>query len=233
MNEFNRHHGMLVKVARAIGSDLLKQVVFVGGCTTGLLLTDDFSREQVRHTDDVDLIVNVVGKIGWAKLQAELRSKGFRDNMVDDGPICAMKLGELRVDFMPDDETILGFTNQWYAEALQTAQEYRLTDDLRIQLVQPAYFLATKLVAYTGRGKNDPLASQDIEDILSLVDGREELSGELDQAPPALRQYVAQQISALLADPNFDYAVQSAAGNDSGRSKLIFERLDHLSRIAI
>ena len=112
-------------------------------------------------------------------------------------------------------------------------QEYRLNEDLGIQLVHPAYFLATKLVAYLGRGKNDPLGSQDMEDILSLVSGRKELTAEVSQAPEELQNYIAQQISMHLTNPHFDYAVQSAAGNDGGRINLIFERLEQLRRVAI
>lgn len=76
MSNYNRHKAMIAKVATAMGPELLDKVAFVGGCTTGLLLTDDFSREQVRHTDDVDLIVHVVGHVGWARLQEHLRSLG-------------------------------------------------------------------------------------------------------------------------------------------------------------
>lgn len=36
------HVDMIAVVARALGSDLLAKVAFVGGCTTGLLLTDSF-----------------------------------------------------------------------------------------------------------------------------------------------------------------------------------------------
>ncbi|CCG88017.1 hypothetical protein EPIR_2654 [Erwinia piriflorinigrans CFBP 5888] len=32
-----------------------------------------------------------------------------------------MQLGELRVDIMPDDEDILGFSNRWYKEAMENA----------------------------------------------------------------------------------------------------------------
>ena len=39
----------------------------------------------------------------------------------DQSPICAMALGELWVDFMPDDPAILGFSNRWYRQALDTA----------------------------------------------------------------------------------------------------------------
>ena len=111
MNHFNYYKQMIVQVAEALGSELLSQVVFIGGCATGLLITDDFTREQVRYTDDVDMIVHIMSYSDWAKLQKQLREKGFSHNQ--DGPVCGMKLGELKVDFMPDNRDILGFSNCW------------------------------------------------------------------------------------------------------------------------
>jgi hypothetical protein len=58
MSIINLQKAMSVKVAEALG-DMLSEVVFVGGCTTGLLVTDDFTKEQIRYTDDEDLIVNI------------------------------------------------------------------------------------------------------------------------------------------------------------------------------
>ena len=60
MSLFDDQRAMLRRVAEALGEELREQVAFVGGCTTGLLLTDPFTREQVRSTDDVDLIVSVM-----------------------------------------------------------------------------------------------------------------------------------------------------------------------------
>jgi hypothetical protein len=58
MSTINLQKAMLVKVAEALG-DMLSEVAFVGGCTTGLLVTDDFTKEQIRYTDDEYLIVNI------------------------------------------------------------------------------------------------------------------------------------------------------------------------------
>lgn len=136
------------------------EVVFVGGCTIGLLVTDEVTKEGVRFTDDVDLIINVVGYTGWTVFQDQLKSKGFSVHS-DDDVICRMRLGELIVDFMPDDKNILGFSNRWYEQALVQAQDYQLSDDLVIRFLTPPYFVATKLEAYKGRGNNDLLASHD------------------------------------------------------------------------
>ncbi|WP_228768281.1 hypothetical protein [Limnohabitans sp. DM1] len=226
------HVDMIAVVARALGPDLLAKVAFVGGCTTGLLLTDAFSKQQVRHTDDVDLIVHVVGHVGLASLQAQLVGCGFSHSMEDDAPICAMRLGQLRVDFMPDDVAVLGFTNRWYAQALHSALPFALPDGQVIRLLTPAFFVATKLEAYLGRGNNDPLGSRDIEDILTLVDGRAELVQDLQTASLELRSFVATELRRLMPLVPFSYAVTSAAGNDAGRERLIFERLETLVGMA-
>ena len=224
---------MVGKVAEALGPDLREQVAFVGGCTTSFLLTDEFVLEQVRHTEDVDLIVHVMGYPGFHKLQQALRAKGFKDMPPDPGecaPVCAMKLDELRVDFMPDDLQVLGFSNRWYGDALKTAMPYQLSDDLSIRLVNPPYFLATKLEAYKGRGKGDTLSSHDIEDLLTLIDGRESLIDEVSTAPDELRDYLAEEFSLLLKNSDFEYAVSSQVGGDAKREIILFERIEILAQ---
>lgn len=146
---------MLQRVAEALGSDLREKMTFVGGCTTSLLVTDEFTREQIRHTDDVDLIMHVMSYTNYSALQQELQAHGFKIEVPDDdgAPICAMKLGDLRVDFMPDDESVLGFTNRWYRKAMETSTYFNLAPELSINLISPVYFIATKLEAYNGRGR--------------------------------------------------------------------------------
>jgi len=224
---------MLQRVAAALGPELLEQVAFVGGCTTGLLITDPVSREAVRYTDDVDLIVHVVGPGNWYRLQHDLGGRGFRTSPEDE-VICRTRLRDgtgpdLIVDFMPDDAAILGFSNCWYADALREATDHVLPDGTVIRVVSPAHFLGTKLEAYRGRGGNDPLASRDVEDILNVVDGRESLAEEVAAAAMPLRADIAAGIAALLRHRDFDYAVQAAARNNRQREELIFRRLESIA----
>lgn len=222
MDASKQNIAMLSAVATALGEELLASVAFVGGSTTSLLLTDDFTKERVRYTDDVDLIVDVVGRAGWHQFEEQLRARGFRN---DQDVICRMILDGLKVDFMPDDAAVLGFTNRWYRDAVATAQPHQLTDALEIRLVTPPYFVATKLEAYRGRGNNDPLASHDVEDVLNLVDGRPAIVREVREAEHGLRHYIAEQIRMLLSDPSFEYAVQSASLGNTPREELLLERL--------
>lgn len=223
---------MLQRVADALGAALLREVAFVGGCTTGLMMTDAVSREAVRFTDDVDLIVHMLGMGSWYQLQRGLADRGFHSSPEDD-VICRMRLRDgsaedLIVDFMPDDPSILGFSNRWYADALRSADDHALPGGTVIRVVSPAYFLGTKLEAFRGRGNNDPLGSQDVEDILNVVDGRASLAEDIAHAPEALRADIAEGLAALLRHRDFDYAVQAAARNNRQREELIFERLETL-----
>lgn len=93
--------------------------------------------------------------------------------------ICRLRLGDLKVDFMPDDESILGVSNRWYAKGIETAVTCHLNERLNIKRLTPELFVATKLEAYLGRGNDNLLGSRDIEDILLVVDGREELVAEI------------------------------------------------------
>jgi predicted nucleotidyltransferase len=215
---------MLEVVAQALGPDLCSQVAFVGGCTTALLLTDEFSLEDVRYTDDVDLVVHLTGYAQWPRLMERLRGQGFMESQQDEVN-CRMRLGELKVDFMPDDAAILGYSNLWFAPGFANAQPYTLPNGCQIRLFTPPYFLGTKLEAYAGRGANNPLESKDLEDILNLVNGREELQQEVQAAAPELRAYLATALGPLLDNGDFAYLVQSAARGNSEREALIWQRL--------
>jgi len=65
VSNINLQRQMIEVVARALGDELLHQMVFVGGCTTGLLVTDEFTKEQIRYTEDVDLVVHVINRGEW------------------------------------------------------------------------------------------------------------------------------------------------------------------------
>ena len=219
---------MIKLVANALGPDMLNETAFVGGCTTGLLLTDSLTKETVRYTEDVDLIIDVIGYPKWVQLQENLRKKGFKESM-SKGPICRMLLNELEVDFMPIDESILGFSNIWYRQALESARPHILDENLTINLLTPPLFVATKLEAYQGRGNDDPIGSRDIEDIIILFDGREEIVNEITNSDNKLKDYIASHISSLLEDSLLEYPIQSQARNSPGRDSIIYNRLAQVS----
>ena len=63
--------------------------------------------------------------------------------------------------------------------------------------------LATKLEAFHGRGKNDFRGSHDLEDIMTVIDGRPELVGEVHLAPTNLQKYLSGEFGALVSNRDF------------------------------
>src|ERR1700682_1551718 len=171
---------LLISVARLL-RPLLDELVFVGGCTTALLITDEAAAE-VRPTYDVDSIAKITSCAEYAAFSERLRQLGFAEDHSEGAPICRWTHGEIRLDVMPSDERILGFSNRWYKSAMESAQKIQLESDLTIQVVTATLFLGTKLEALKGRGKNDYFASHDLEDVIAVIDGRPSLLDELQHA---------------------------------------------------
>lgn len=96
-------------VARILAQLGMDDVVFVGGATVGLFLTDPSSPEA-RHTLDVDVITPVTSRSAFYTLEERLRAAGF--SQPQSGPICRWLIGGVTVDLMPPFEDILGFTNR-------------------------------------------------------------------------------------------------------------------------
>jgi predicted nucleotidyltransferase len=222
---------MLEAVADALGAELRQQVAFVGGCTTVLLITDEYTQESIRGTDDVDLVIHLTSTAAWYRLEETLKTKGFK-NTGQDTVTCRLRLGALKVDFMPTDEKILGFSNTWFVGGLENAIDYTLPNGTPIKVFAAPWFLAAKLQAYLGRGKGDLLMSNDIEDIIALLDGREELIAETKHAPIELRRFVGEELSSLLRLTAFQDVIQSTA-QDPDRETLIYERLDRLIEFGV
>lgn len=230
------HEHMVTRVAKALGPELAARMAFVGGCATALLVTDELIKTTVRLTDDVDVIVHVMGYGDWHQLEMRLAERGFRSSLEEEGVTCRKLLrddepGELIVDFMPDDHRILGFSNRWYTQALESATEHELADGFRVRVVSAPYFLATKLEAFKGRGNNDPIGSRDVEDILNLVEGRPTLIEEVGSSSRELRLGVAGDMAALTRARDFDYAVGSVCNGNRDRERQIFERLATLASV--
>lgn len=221
---------MLETVAEALGNDLCRQMVFVGGCSTAVLITDEITLQEVRATDDVDLIVGLTGTAQWMQLQETLSKKGFTVSG-DDDVICRMRLGNLKVDFMPDDPDILGFSNRWYKQGIYTAIKYALPSGRVIKHLTSPLFLATKLEAYDGRGQNDPLGSHDLEDIINVVDGRPALLNEVRTASSEVRSYLAEKFQALLQHLDFENFLHGNIRGPDGRVEIVHERVKALAEL--
>lgn len=101
-----------LEVAAAILGPLLEEVVFVGGATVHLWITDP-GAPPVRATDDVDVICEIASRIDYYRLGERLRARGLQE-AVGEPVICRWRSVEPRLvpDVMPTDPRILGFSRR-------------------------------------------------------------------------------------------------------------------------
>lgn len=207
MNDENQR--MLEAAADHLGP-LLDEVVFVGGATVELWITDKAAPE-FRPTADVDVVVEIATQRDYYRFEKRVHAAGFL-NDEESGVICRFKHSEsgLILDVMPTEASILGFKNRWQAEAFPHAVTRKLRSGQEIRAIPPPLLLATKLEAFSSRGKLDFLGSRDFGDVVVLIDGREELIEEVAVAPEPLRAYVRQRFEDLSKRRDFDRGLEGA-----------------------
>jgi predicted nucleotidyltransferase len=209
---------------------VLDELVFLGGCTTGLFITDP-AAGGIRPTKDVDAIVDVTSYAKYAALSERLRALGLAEDTTPGAPLCRWRRDEFIVDVMPMDKHVLGFSNRWYPAAIETAQTLQIAGH-EVRVVTPALFIATKLDAFHGRGGGDIVASHDLEDIIAVVDGRPEMGSDVAAASGDVREYIGAEVRALLDNPDFTEALAGLLLLDAAsqaRRSLLMERLRRLA----
>jgi hypothetical protein len=229
MGDPNRQ--LLLSAARLL-RPLLEELVFVGGCATGLLVTDQAAR-SVRATIDVDAIAEITSYLENVQFGERLRDLGFTEDTREGAPLCRWRNGAVILDVMPLDEEILGFSNRWYRAAMHAATVLTLEPFLQIRSITAPFFLATKLEAFKGRGGRDYYASHDLEDVISVIDGRPELLEEVRGTSDDLRTYLALEFDSLLRNSRFIDALPGHLPPDAAsqsRIPMLLNRIEDLTK---
>ncbi len=199
------HNIHMVEIVATGLKNLLPEMVFVGGATITLYLSEHTTKSEssVRPTDDVDCVVEVAGRSEYAKLEKKLRSLGFKHSTEARVPICRWTYSGVTVDIMPTDPKIIGFSNRWYESGIANAMPFKLPSGTEIRIFTVPYLLATKIEAFKGRGKNDFLGSKDFEDIVTILDGRQDIWRDLQGSPKDVGAYLRAQFQSWVVTEEF------------------------------
>lgn len=183
-------------VANRLG-ELNEKWVFVGGATLSFY-ADELS-DEVRPTDDIDVIIELAGYVHRAELEEKLRDIGFEHD-VKSGIICRFKCQGIIVDIMSTSDDSIGGENIWYPDGLKHAIDHQVDDTCLIKILHPVYFLATKIEAFKDRGQSNGLGSKDFEDIVYILENRATIWEELDAADEKVKTYLQTEFGKLLAN---------------------------------
>lgn len=187
-------------VNNALG-ELRDKVVFVGGATVSLY--SDRMSVEVRETNDVDILIELYSRTEYAALEDKLRKIGFKNDIYSKF-VGRFTIPGVIVDVMPTDETILGFSNKWYSEGFKAAVNYRINEYHTVKIFPAPYFLASKLEAFKNRGKNEGRTSDDFEDIVFVLENRDSIWSEINEAEKSLKQYLYNEFRAMLKNPHIE-----------------------------
>lgn len=126
----------------------------------------------------------------------------------------------------------VGFTNRWYEEGVENAIEI-VSAPVSVKIFSLPYFLASKIVAFRDRGRNDYMGSRDMEDIVSLLEVSDEalLEAVWPQVSPELKAFLKKEFHELLNTSDFIDCVPGAIFNRATAkeaSAAIVERIKKL-----
>jgi hypothetical protein len=222
----------LITVAEAL-DDLKDRVIFVGGSTTALLV-DSVASGKARQTQDVDFIIDITVNAGaYHEFEEKMRSLGFVNDISQKAPICRWLINHhgfnLKVDAMPTDPSILGFSNVWYQKSIDTAVPHEIKAGLSINVIHPVYFLGTKIEAYNSRGGGDIFA-HDLEDIVYVLEHSSTIERDVYGANLDIKSYLSDAFKTLLLHPDMESGLsglldeQSAKNTVLGKMKFIADK---------
>ena len=201
------YHTNIVRL-RAVSNSLGEwkdKVIFVGGATVSLYATRPLAT-SIRPTDDVDIVVELISMGDFYKLQEHLLKLGFK-NDTESNIISRFLLQGLKVDFMPTDPSILGFSNKWYVDGVKNAVVFEMTNGESIRIFTSPYFIASKMEAFKTRGKSDLYGSHDLEDIVFVLDNRDSIAEELFASEKNVKDYLKTEFNTLLKNNSFEEAL--------------------------
>ena len=221
----------LMEAAVAGLGPVSEQMVFLGGCATGLLITDP-AAPPIRATRDVDVIIEVASLAEYYRISESLRDRGFSEDQAEQAPICRWVGHGVLLDVMPTNLDILGFGSEWYERAFGAAQVHDLPSGHTIWLISAPYFLITKLAAFDWRGHGDYALSHDMEDLIAVIDGRPTVTQEVEQLEADAHDHLARKIAALLGNRAFVDSLPGHLPGDPGnqaRLPMIVTRLQEMA----
>lgn len=221
---------MLRIIAKGLG-DLNRQVVYVGGCVAELY-ADNSAATDIRMTKDVDCVTELATYRELFEFEEEIRKRGFTNDTTPGAPICRWKYKGETVDIMPDDEKVMGFTNDWYKPSYAHRKEVKLPDGMSIFIFPTLYYIATKIEAVKGRGGNDLRFSHDFEDLIYVLNNCERIIALFDKEQNMdLKHYLSYWAKQMLDRQNGREEIECALPyGDYERVSYIMEILSHFAK---
>lgn len=222
---------MLQTVAFGLG-ELKDEMVFVGGAVAELY-ADNPAASEIRPTIDVDCVIEISSRLQFERMEENLRARGFTNDTSEGAPICRWIYKDIKVDVMPTDSSVLGFSNRWYEAGIEIKISKTLPEGTDVFVFPPEYYLAAKFEAHKGRGGDDLRQSHDFEDIIYILDNCPDILDNINNSSPSIKIYLKEECKNLLKNQNITEGIESALPYGSGEDStdLILELIQSIAEI--
>ena len=204
--------------------------VLVGGITVPFYPPKELTC-NVRATKDIDVIVAAARLAQFDRIEERLRLAGFANH-----PEVRHRwlLGDTLIDVMPVESDIMVTINRWYPATFQTAEVIEIAPGCGVSIASPACFLATKMEAFVNRGRGDFLASHDLEDFVSLLDGRNSIIEDVSRnCPDNVRDFLRISARQLLANDLFLEALEGYLPSQHRTQERVQELISRINGLAL
>ncbi len=122
----------------------------------------------------------------------------------------------------------LGFGNQWYSFGFKHIVKANIDGFHHVNIFPAPFFIAAKMEAFKGRGKNDGRTSTDFEDIVFVLNNRSRVWDELELAEKNVKGYLQDEFRRVLDDPYFFEWISCHIGyHEQRRTSFIIGGLTH------
>lgn len=192
-----------IKTVAGILDELNEKVVYVGGAVTALY-ADDPGAPEVRPTKDIDIVFEIASQLELEELRQKLAERGvhFAKN---ENVICRFKYQKILLDVMATKEIGWAPANPWFKTGFKYSQICQM-DEVKIQIMPAAYFLASKFSAFEDRGR-DPRTSHDFEDIVYVLDNRTTLVSDILESKAMVKTFLVDKLKTVLNNTLLQEAV--------------------------
>src|SRR5665647_3462243 len=166
-------------------------------------------------------------------MEENLRDRGFKNDTSEGASICRWIYKDIKVDVMPTDSSVLGFSNRLYEEGIEIKISKTLPDGTEVFVFPLEYYLAAKFEAHKGRGGNDLRQSHDFEDIIYILDNCPDILDNISNANDTVKAYLKQECQNLLKNKGLTEGIETALPYGSGEEStdIIMELIHNIAGI--
>lgn len=190
----------LIRVAEALDESLRSRVVFIGASILPLLQLDKDVFGSQRPTKDVDGVVVTQTYTEKARIEENLRALKFRHEFEQGGHADKWRAPDgTRFDLVSCGKHAGGTGSEHDRFAFESSESLSLPPQIRH--ASAIGFLLLKSGAFWDRGKDAPVQSKDLTDLVVLVATRPQLSRELEEAPEVIRLSIRRELQRMLETP--------------------------------